>query len=50
MEAMDAARRKLQEKYNSDTSDWIEKEKIKEEERRKQKLEEMENLMAGKGS
>jgi len=49
MEAMDAARRKLQEKYNSDTSDWIEKEKIKEEERRKQKLEEMENLMAGKG-
>jgi hypothetical protein len=49
MEAMDRARRALQEKYDRDAAEAAEKEKAREEEKRRERLQELENLTQGKG-
>jgi hypothetical protein len=49
MEAMEAARRRLQDRYDLAAQQAAELQMQKDEERRKQKLEELESLAQGKG-
>ena len=49
MEAMEAARRKMQERYTAEAMVAAEKAAEREEERRRQQLEDWENLQQGKG-
>lgn len=49
LEAMERARKKLQEEHDAKAAMYAEQQKQKEEEKRKQKIEEWENLQDGKG-
>lgn len=49
MEAMDAARAAMQERYDMDAVSWAEKQREKEERKRQQDIEDWENHKQGKG-
>jgi len=49
MEAMDAARMAMQEKYDRDAMEWAEKQREKEERRRQQDIQDWEDHKQGKG-
>lgn len=49
MEAMELARRKLQEKYSAESAVALERMAEKEEEKKRQMVEEWENMQQGKG-
>lgn len=49
LEAMEAARRRMQEKFDAQAAQHAEKQKIKEEEKRQQRLDDWEGHLQGKG-
>lgn len=49
LEAMEAARRRMQEQFDAQAARHAEKQKIKEEEKRKEKIEDWEGHLEGKG-
>lgn len=49
LEAMEAARRRMQEQFDSQAARYAEQQKIKEEEKRQQKIEDWDGHLEGKG-
>lgn len=49
LEAMEASRRKMQEKFDAEAARYAEKQKVKEEEKRNEKIKDWEGHLEGKG-
>ena len=49
MEAMERARRAMQDRYDGQAAAFAERERVREEEKQRERAQELENLMSGKG-